>query len=156
MGTSCLCLTGFFFFCFNANSSGIETITWGLKTFLISISSIGLCNTLMIPLISSKFSIVPPLSYHVGYDQPPLLSLLTPCHTPPLQSPPGQFPLQGKNPKKVNKDIVHKCAHLRRFYLLQSWKNEFLTWNSSKYGDLQRVHFSPEEIWVPDTALFNK
>ena len=110
----------------------------------------------MIPLISSKFSIVPPLSYHVGYDQPP------PCFPfwhrviPPLQSPPSQFPLQGKNPKKVNKDIVHKCAHLRRFYLLQSWRNEFLTWNSSKYGDLQRVHFSPEEIWVPDTALFNK
>ena len=110
----------------------------------------------MIPL-SSKFSIVPPLSYHVGYDQPPPPAF--PSDTvsyPPLQSPPSQFPLQGKNPKKVNKDIVHKCAHLRRFYLLQSWRNEFLTWNSSKYGDLQRVHFSPEEIWVPDTALFNK
>lgn len=156
MGTSCLCLT-VFFFCFNANSSGIETITWGLKTFLISISSIRLCNTLMIPLISSKFSIVPPLSYHVGYDQPPpAFPSDTVSYPPPLQSPPGQFPLQGKNPKKVDKDIVHKSAHLRRFYLLQSWRNEFLTWNSSKYGDLQRVHFSPEEIWVPDTALFNK
>ena len=91
----------FFFFCFNANSSGIETITWGLKTFLISISSIRLCNTLMIPLISSKFSIVPPLSYHVGYDQPPpLLSLLTPCHTPPSKVLLVSFHYKVKTPRK--------------------------------------------------------
>ncbi|XP_078376550.1 neuronal acetylcholine receptor subunit alpha-3-like isoform X2 [Oculina patagonica] len=35
------------------------------------------------------------------------------------------------------------------------WQNEFLTWNASDYGDLERVHFAPEEIWVPDIALFN-
>ena len=42
------------------------------------------------------------------------------------------------------------------FLYLQEWKNEFLTWNSSDYGDVNRVHFAPDEIWVPDIALFNK
>lgn len=40
-------------------------------------------------------------------------------------------------------------------WVIQTWRNEFLTWNSSEYGDLNRIHFSPEEIWVPDVALFN-
>lgn len=39
---------------------------------------------------------------------------------------------------------------------LQRWDNEFLTWNISDYGDVDRVHFEPREIWVPDIALFNK
>ena len=38
----------------------------------------------------------------------------------------------------------------------QQWENEFLTWNASNYGDVSRIHFAPEEIWVPDIALFNK
>jgi len=38
----------------------------------------------------------------------------------------------------------------------QDWTNEFLTWNASNYGGVDRVHFAPEEIWVPDIALFNK
>ena len=38
----------------------------------------------------------------------------------------------------------------------QDWTNEFLTWNASDYGDVERVHFAPEEIWVPDIALLNK
>ena len=48
---------------------------------------------------------------------------------------------------------------LKMFYFsryLQEWRNEFLTWNASEYGDLERVHFAPDEIWVPDIALFNK
>ncbi|XP_022803048.1 neuronal acetylcholine receptor subunit alpha-7-like [Stylophora pistillata] len=40
-------------------------------------------------------------------------------------------------------------------WVIQEWKNEFLTWNSSDYGDVDRVHFAPDEIWVPDIALFN-
>ena len=39
---------------------------------------------------------------------------------------------------------------------LQQWKNEFLSWEASKYGDVSRIHFAPNEIWVPDIALFNK
>lgn len=40
-------------------------------------------------------------------------------------------------------------------WVIQKWDNEFLTWNSSDYGDVDRVHFAPSEIWVPDIALFN-
>lgn len=40
-------------------------------------------------------------------------------------------------------------------WVIQEWKNEFLTWNASDYGGVDRVHFSPLEIWAPDIALFN-
>lgn len=40
--------------------------------------------------------------------------------------------------------------------VLQHWTNEFLQWDSSDYGGVDRVHFSPNEIWVPDIALYNK
>ncbi|KAJ7372920.1 hypothetical protein OS493_015375 [Desmophyllum pertusum] len=40
-------------------------------------------------------------------------------------------------------------------WVIQEWKNEFLTWNASEYGYVQRIHFAPHEIWVPDIALFN-
>lgn len=40
-------------------------------------------------------------------------------------------------------------------WVIQRWDNEFLTWNISDYGDVDRVHFEPREIWVPDIALFN-
>ncbi|XP_015749407.1 PREDICTED: neuronal acetylcholine receptor subunit alpha-7-like [Acropora digitifera] len=33
--------------------------------------------------------------------------------------------------------------------------NEFLQWNTSDYEGIDRVHFSPTEIWVPDIALYN-
>ena len=41
-------------------------------------------------------------------------------------------------------------------FIFQAWDNEFLTWNISDYGGLDRIHFAPDEIWVPDIALFNK
>ncbi|KAL9967041.1 hypothetical protein ACROYT_G025198 [Oculina patagonica] len=40
-------------------------------------------------------------------------------------------------------------------WVIQEWVNEFLTWNASDYGDVDRIHFAPDEIWVPDIALFN-
>lgn len=40
-------------------------------------------------------------------------------------------------------------------WVIQNWNNEFLTWNASQYDDVDRVHFDPSEIWVPDLALFN-
>lgn len=40
-------------------------------------------------------------------------------------------------------------------WIIQKWKNEFLQWNISDYKNIGRVHFSPNEIWVPDIALFN-
>lgn len=41
-------------------------------------------------------------------------------------------------------------------FFSQQWKNEFLMWNARKYGDTDSVNFAPEEIWVPDIALYNK
>ena len=38
----------------------------------------------------------------------------------------------------------------------QAWTNEFLTWDPSEYGDVEGIYFTPDEIWVPDIALFNK
>ena len=41
-------------------------------------------------------------------------------------------------------------------FISQAWDNEFLTWNINDYGGLDRIHFAPDEIWVPDIALCNK
>ncbi|XP_078700395.1 neuronal acetylcholine receptor subunit alpha-7-like isoform X2 [Branchiostoma floridae x Branchiostoma belcheri] len=35
------------------------------------------------------------------------------------------------------------------------WKDEFLTWNASDYGGLQRTSFPSSEIWRPDIFLLN-
>ncbi|KAL9951243.1 hypothetical protein ACROYT_G043869 [Oculina patagonica] len=40
-------------------------------------------------------------------------------------------------------------------WVIQEWRNDFLMWNASEYGDVERIHFAPDEIWVPDIALFN-
>jgi len=40
-------------------------------------------------------------------------------------------------------------------WVIQQWQNEFLQWNASDYDDVDRIHFAPDEIWVPDIALFN-
>lgn len=52
-------------------------------------------------------------------------------------------------------ELIRGHVWLLSFYF-QEWTNEFLTWNSSNYGDVERIHFAPDEIWVPDIALFNK
>ncbi|KAJ7372924.1 hypothetical protein OS493_015379 [Desmophyllum pertusum] len=40
-------------------------------------------------------------------------------------------------------------------WVIQTWKNEFLVWNSQDFGGVSRVQFVPDEIWVPDISLFN-
>ena len=52
-------------------------------------------------------------------------------------------------------ELIRVNLWLLSFHL-QDWDNEFLTWDASKYGDVDRVHFAPDEIWVPDIALYNK
>ena len=51
--------------------------------------------------------------------------------------------------------VAQAFTNVFSFYR-QQWNNDFLTWNTSKYGDIQYIHFAPDEIWVPDIALFNK
>ncbi|KAK3602341.1 hypothetical protein CHS0354_013333 [Potamilus streckersoni] len=40
-------------------------------------------------------------------------------------------------------------------YFKLSWKDEFLVWNASKYGELYLVEFPQDEIWKPDIVLSN-
>lgn len=40
-------------------------------------------------------------------------------------------------------------------WVIQTWTNEFLTWNKNNFGGFDRVQFLPDEIWVPDISLFN-
>ncbi|XP_015749403.1 PREDICTED: neuronal acetylcholine receptor subunit beta-3-like, partial [Acropora digitifera] len=64
-----------------------------------------------------------------------------------------QFAL--KISRLVNVDTQEQLLVLDT-WVIQRWKNEFLMWNASKYGDTDSVNFAPEEIWVPDIALYNK
>ncbi|KAL3866753.1 hypothetical protein ACJMK2_044029 [Sinanodonta woodiana] len=40
-------------------------------------------------------------------------------------------------------------------YFKLSWKDEFLVWNASEYGELYSVEFPQDEIWKPDIVLSN-
>ncbi|KAL3879913.1 hypothetical protein ACJMK2_032189 [Sinanodonta woodiana] len=40
-------------------------------------------------------------------------------------------------------------------YFKLSWKDEFLVWNASQYGELYSVDFPQDEIWKPDIVLSN-
>ncbi|XP_061172436.1 neuronal acetylcholine receptor subunit alpha-6-like [Saccostrea echinata] len=37
-----------------------------------------------------------------------------------------------------------------------SWKDEFLTWNSSPYEDLESLVVDPSSIWTPDINIFGR
>ncbi|XP_068677823.1 neuronal acetylcholine receptor subunit alpha-10-like [Montipora foliosa] len=37
----------------------------------------------------------------------------------------------------------------------QYWKNSFMKWNPEDYGGIKEIHVSPEDVWVPDTLLYN-
>lgn len=69
-----------------------------------------------------------------------------------FNSPPLRYHLIGQ---RYNYPIPIILLPIFPFYL-QQWPNEFLSWDASKYGDISRIHFAPNEIWVPDIALFNK
>ncbi|XP_078371361.1 neuronal acetylcholine receptor subunit beta-3-like [Oculina patagonica] len=40
-------------------------------------------------------------------------------------------------------------------FIIQRWNNSFLMWSPSKFGGLEKILVSPEEIWAPDIALQN-
>ena len=40
-------------------------------------------------------------------------------------------------------------------YVLVSWSDELLTWDSTEYGNIEYIHVPQENIWLPDIALRN-
>ncbi|CAL4105113.1 unnamed protein product [Meganyctiphanes norvegica] len=40
-------------------------------------------------------------------------------------------------------------------WAVMSWTDDFINWDKSKYGNLDRLHFDPDEIWLPDISHYN-
>lgn len=40
-------------------------------------------------------------------------------------------------------------------YIIQTWKDEFLVWDPSKYGNIDFVHANSETIWIPDIISYD-
>ncbi|XP_072014713.1 neuronal acetylcholine receptor subunit alpha-9-like [Amphiura filiformis] len=40
-------------------------------------------------------------------------------------------------------------------YLKMTWTDEFLTWNSSEWGNITSLHIPAHAIWFPDLSLYN-
>lgn len=40
-------------------------------------------------------------------------------------------------------------------FLEITWKDEFLTWTASSYGNLYTIHYPQSEVWKPDLSLQN-
>ena len=40
-------------------------------------------------------------------------------------------------------------------FLEITWKDEFLTWTSSSYGNLYTIHYPQSDVWKPDLSLQN-
>lgn len=38
----------------------------------------------------------------------------------------------------------------------QEWVDEFLTWNPSDFGGIQKIRIPCQSIWLPDIVLYNK
>ncbi|ELT99941.1 hypothetical protein CAPTEDRAFT_91167 [Capitella teleta] len=54
-------------------------------------------------------------------------------------------------------DIDEKKQELS-IYLWRThiWKDEYLTWNPSDYGGLNRTRLNANKVWTPDIVLFNR
>ncbi len=38
----------------------------------------------------------------------------------------------------------------------QTWKDEYLVWNTSRYGGVDTVYLEPADIWTPDLMSYTK
>ena len=45
--------------------------------------------------------------------------------------------------------------HRRVFIMMQSWYDEFLSWDEEKYGGLHEVLVEKNEVWIPDLLVEN-
>lgn len=56
-----------------------------------------------------------------------------------------------KNLEEFNQKVETVKLNL---WLRMNWKNEYLSWNSSKYG-IDFLSVSEDEVWIPDVELLN-
>ena len=40
--------------------------------------------------------------------------------------------------------------------ILQEWRNEFVSWNASDYGQLEKIYIDPELVWHPNVEVENR
>lgn len=38
---------------------------------------------------------------------------------------------------------------------MQKWKDEYLTWNASEFGDVTAIRVPASSIWTPDIVISN-
>ena len=49
-----------------------------------------------------------------------------------------------------------RCFCSNNYKLVQTWKNELLSWNSSDYGDCTFIWLPAHTVWTPDIVLYNR
>jgi hypothetical protein len=52
-------------------------------------------------------------------------------------------------------NVWYYYSHIS-FFLIKEWIDEFLTWNSSEFGNLTKIRIPCEKIWRPDIVLYNR
>ncbi|KAL9981975.1 hypothetical protein ACROYT_G010751 [Oculina patagonica] len=53
-------------------------------------------------------------------------------------------------------DVSARSQYITTYaWVNQYWKNNLLKWDPKDYGGVKEIHVSPEDIWVPDTLLYN-
>lgn len=61
--------------------------------------------------------------------------------------------------KLYNYDVV-KNVHTyfknkKKCYVIQTWKDEFLVWDPSKYDNIDFIHANSKKIWMPDVISYD-
>mgnify|MGYP001797430317 FL=1 len=51
-------------------------------------------------------------------------------------------------------EIIKKNAN--KSIILQEWRNEFVSWNASDYGQLEKIYIDPELVWHPNVEVENR
>lgn len=46
--------------------------------------------------------------------------------------------------------------YLLDYFVTQTWKDEFLVWNYSKYDNIKRVYEDSTTIWIPDIISYDE
>ena len=42
-----------------------------------------------------------------------------------------------------------------KYWVRQSWRNEFITWNPMEWGGIEELRIDPNRVWTPDVVLYN-
>lgn len=53
-------------------------------------------------------------------------------------------------------DVSARYQYIKTYaWVNQYWENSFIKWNPEDYGGVEEIHVSPDQVWVPDTLLYN-